>query len=217
MAITLDQTIEQKQQSWLSAKLSQPDLLGADRRRPRLHLPVVCHRLLRDHEEPLQHHPQRHLRRDHRARHDAGDHHRRHRPVGRLGAVPVQHGAGGRHACRLQHRGRHRRVDRHRAAGRRLQRRADRLSRLSALRGDARHAVDRPQPGDGRLQQHGGLPVRARPRQAAGARRRRLVLRHRQPGALHDRAGAHHRLRAALDQVRPPCLSPSAATSTRRR
>ena len=67
---------------------------------------------------------------------------------------------GGHHACRLQHRGRHRRLARHRARRRRLQRRADRLSRLSALRGDARHAVDRPQPGDGRLQQHRRLPVR---------------------------------------------------------
>ena len=40
----------------------------------------------------------------------------------------------------------------------------------------------------------------------SGAGRRRLGLRHRQSGALHDRAGADHRLRAALDQVRPPCL-----------
>ena len=124
---------------------------------------------------------------------------------------------GGRHACRLRHRGRHRRLDRHGAGHRRLQRDPDRLSRLSAFRGDARHAVDRPQPGDGRLQQHGGLPVRSRPRQAAGAWRRRLAVRHRQPRALHDRAGADHRLRAALDQIRPPHLSPSAATSTRRR
>ena len=98
---------------WLTWLTSQPDLLGADRGHPGLRLPVVRDRLLRDLEEPLQHHPQRHLRRDHRARHDDGDHHRRHRPVGRLGAVPVQHGAGGRHACRLQHRGRHRRLDRH--------------------------------------------------------------------------------------------------------
>ena len=127
------------------------------------------------------------------------------------------HGAGRDHACRLQHRGRHRRLDRHGAAHRRLQRHADRLSRLSALRGDARHAVDRAQPGDGRVQQHRGLPVRPRPRQAAGARRRRLAVRHRQSGALHDRAGADHRLRAALDASSAGTSSPSAATSMRRR
>jgi len=49
------------------------------------------------------------VRRDHRAGDDDCDHHRRHRSVGRLGAVPVQHDSRGRDACRLQHRGRHRR------------------------------------------------------------------------------------------------------------
>ena len=53
-----------------------------------------------------------------------------------------------------------------RAGHRRHQRRADRLSRHSAIRGDARHAVDRAQPRDGRLQQHSGVPVRAGSRQA---------------------------------------------------
>ncbi len=41
-----------------------------------------------------------------------GDHHRGHRPLGRLGAVPVQHGSRGGDACRLQYRGRHRRLAR---------------------------------------------------------------------------------------------------------
>ena len=207
MAITLDQTIAQKQHSWVSA------LLGSQTFWVLIAVILAClflslrDRRLRDAEEPLQHHPQRHLRRHHRARHDDGDHHRRHRPVGRLGALPVQHGAR-RSRCMPATASRSASPPRSRTAlrRRRLQRRADRLSRLSALRGDARHAVDRAQPGDGRLQQHRGLPVRARPRQAAGARRRRLAVRHRQPGALHDRAGADHRLRAALDQVRPPCL-----------
>ena len=87
-----------------------------------------------------------------------------------------------------------------------LQRRADRLSGLPAVRRHARHAVDRAQPGDGRVQQYRRLSVRTGSRQASGAGRRRVVLRHRQPGALHDRAGAVDRLRAALDQIRPLCL-----------
>ena len=108
MAITLDQTIAHKQHSWLAGVLNSQTFWVLIAVIARLHLPVLRHRLLRHHEEPLQHHPQRHLRRDHRARHDAGHHHRRHRPVGRLGAVPVQHGPRRHHACRLRHRGRHR-------------------------------------------------------------------------------------------------------------
>ena len=115
----------------------------------------------------LQRHPQLHLRRDHCARDDDRDHHRRHRSVGRFGAVPVQHDPRGRDACRLQHRGRHRRLARNGAADRRDQRRADRLSGYPAVCGHARHAVDRAQPRDGRLQQHRGVPVRSGSRQAA--------------------------------------------------
>ena len=63
-----------------------------------------------------------------------------------------------------------------RAAHRRLQRRADRLCGHAAFRGDARHAVHRAQPGDGRLQQHRRIPVRPRSRQAAVPGRRRLVF-----------------------------------------
>ena len=48
------------------------------------------------------------------------------------------------------HLGRHRRLGGDGAGRRRVQRRAGRLFRLSALRRDARHAVDRAQPGDGR-------------------------------------------------------------------
>ena len=138
----------------------QPDVLGSGRRHPRLHLPVLCHRLLRDDEEPLQHHPQRHFRRDHCAWHDAGHHHRRHRPVGWLGALPcsmvlavvmhagysIEVGIAASIGTALLDRG--------------FQRDPDCLSRLSTFRGHARHAVDRAQPGDGRIQQHGRLPVR---------------------------------------------------------
>ena len=71
MAVTLDQTIEQKQHTWLSSLLEQPGLLGADRDDRRLRVPDLRDRRLPDLEEPLQHHPQLHLHRDHRARHDA--------------------------------------------------------------------------------------------------------------------------------------------------
>ena len=152
-----------------------PDLLGVPGARRRLHFSDLCDQFLRDPEQSLQHHPQLHLRRDHRARHDDRDHHRRHRSVGRLGALPLQHDSGRGHARRLQHRDRHRRCDRHGAARRRRQRRADRLCRHSAVCRDARHAVDRPIAGDGRLQQHRRVPVRPRPRQAPVPRRRRAV------------------------------------------
>ena len=55
-------------------------------------------------------------------------------------------------------------------ARRRLQRRADRLSRHAAVRGDAGHDVDRPQSRDGDVQQHGGVPVRSRPRRSSARR-----------------------------------------------
>ena len=42
--------------------------------------------------QPLQRLPQLRLCRDHGARHDGGDHHRRHRPLGRLGALLCRHG-----------------------------------------------------------------------------------------------------------------------------
>ena len=203
MEIQFDDNIKRAQISAAHLADLAAGLLGLGRGHPGLHFPVVCDQLVRDLEQPLQHHPQLHLRRDHRARHDDGDHHRRHRSVGRLGAVPVQHGPRGRDACRLQHRGRHRRLARHGAGDRRVQRRADRLSGYPAVCGHARHAVDRAQPGDGRLQQHRGVPVRPGPRQAAVPRRRRLAVRHRQPRDLHARAGAADRLRAALDPIRP--------------
>ena len=166
-------------------------------------LPVIRHQFLRHIEQSLQRHPQLHLCRGDRARHDDRDHHRRHRSLGRLGALPVQHDSRRRHACRLLHRGRHRGVAGDRAGDRRHQRRADRLSRDSAVRGDARHAVDRAQPGHGRLQQHRRVPVRSGPRQAVVSRRRRLAVRDRQSGHLHAGARADHRLRAALHPIRP--------------
>ena len=142
-------------------------LLGLGRSHPGLHLPVVCDQLVCDLEQHLQRRPQLHLRRDHCARDDDRDHHRRHRSVGRLGAVPVQHDSRGRHACRLQHRGRHRRLARNGVADRRDQRRADRLSGYPAVCGHAGHAVDRAESRDGRVQQHRGVPVRSGSRQAA--------------------------------------------------
>ena len=170
--VALDREIAKRQGSWLVFGAEQPGALGPRRDRGRVPVPLLRHRRFRHGEELLQHHAKLHLRRDHRARHDRRDHHRGHRPVGRLGAVPVQHGAGGDDACRLGHRGGDRRRDRHGARGRRLQRGADRLFRLPVLRGDARDAVGRAQPGDGRVEQHRRLPVRARPREAARARRR---------------------------------------------
>ena len=217
MAVTLDQTIAQKQHNWLVAAAQQPDLLGAHR----------------DHRSPAS---------SCRFATDAFATSKNLYNITRnftfiaiialgmtmviitggidlsrrLGALPLLHGAGGDHARGLQHLGRDRRLDRDRAGRRRLQRRPDRLSRLSALRGDARHAVDRAQPRDGAVEQHRGLPVRARPRQAAGARRRR-DLRHRQPGDLHGGAGAASPASCCAGPGSAAISSPSAATSRRRR
>ena len=168
MAATIDDHIGQPPAQLAELDHLAPDLLGADRGGARLHLPVIRHRQLRHLEQSLQRHAQLHLRRGDRARHDHRHHHRRHRSLGRLGALPLQHGAGGNDACRLLDRGRHRRLARHGARHRRGQRRPHRLCRHAALRGDARHAVDRPQPRHGRLQQHRRVPVRPRSRQAAG-------------------------------------------------
>ena len=42
------------------------------------------------------------------------------------------------------------------------------------------------------------------------------TFRYRQSRSLHDRAGAHNRLCLALDEVRPPYITPLAAMNTRR-
>ncbi len=98
------------------------------------------------------------------------------------------------------------RIDRHGSCRRRNQRRPDRLYRPATLRGDARHAVDRAQPCDGRLGQHRGVRVRTRSRYPAGARGRGMVLRDRQSGDVHDRPRPADRLRPALDALRPLSL-----------
>ena len=113
----------------------------------------------------LQHHPQLRLHRHHGARHDRGDHHRRHRPsvgsiMGLVGVVarpdaarPASPGAlaivAGLAAGVV--------------AGAR-QRRADRLCRPVALRGDARHAVDRALARGGAVAEQDDLRFRPRRR-----------------------------------------------------
>ena len=139
---------------------------------------------LRQHRELLQHHPQLRVHRHHGARHDDGDRHRRHRSVGRLGD-----GAGG-HRRRPRAAGRGTvvagdgRRARHRLRRRRGERRADRLARPAALRGDARHAVDRPLARRGAVAEQDDL--RFRPRRGHDLRDRR------RPGAGHrqSRLGA---------------------------
>ncbi len=147
-------------------------------------------------------------------RHDRRHHHRRHRPLGRRGAGAVGH--GDRHDDERRH------VDlaggtagaRRVAAGRRVQRRADRLRRRAAVRRDAGHAVDRAQPGDGAVGQPDGLPVRPRPAEAPGARRRlrrpAAAAARRdpraEPGAVPARAAGDHRVRVSLDAMGPPPL-----------
>ena len=72
-----------------AAAVSQPGVLGdggAARHLRRDELAAAGR--LRHRRQFLQHHPQLRLHRHHGARHDGGDHHRRHRPVGRLGHGP---------------------------------------------------------------------------------------------------------------------------------
>ena len=98
------------------------------------------------------------------------------------------------------------------AAGGCDQRRDDRLRRRAAVRGDAGHAVDRAQPGDGAVGQPHGLPVRPRPAEAAGARRRlrrpaAAAARcdpHPEPGAVSAGAAGDHRVRVPLHALGPP-------------
>ena len=143
MAITLDQTIAQKQHSWLAPHRGQPDFLGS------VAVLLACIFLSFATDSFATTKNLYNITRNVTFV-----------AIIALGMtlviitggidlsvgsvlVPVQHGAGRHDACRLRHRGRHRRRDRHCPDHRRLQRRADRLSRLSALRRDARHAVDR--------------------------------------------------------------------------
>ena len=150
-----------------------PSFLGFARGMLCLYFPVFRDQFVRNLEQHFQCRPQLYLCRGHRAGHDDCDHYRRHRPIGRLGTLPVQHDSRRRHACRLQHRGRHRGIAWNGAADRRDQWRADRISGDPAVRRHARHAVDRTQPGDGRIQQHRRVPVRTRSRQAVVSRWRR--------------------------------------------
>ena len=79
--------------------------------------------------------------------HDGGDHLRRHRSVGRLDPLPLGDGAGVvMNAGYLRSGVGIAAAARRSLAGWTDQRRPDRLCRDSALRGHARHAVDRPQP-----------------------------------------------------------------------
>ena len=150
MAVTLDQTIAQKQHSWLSCDAQQPDILGADRDR---RSPACSCRFATDAFATSKN--LYNITRNFTFI-----------AIIALGMTMVIITGGidlsvGSVLCLCSmvlavtmHAGYsievgHRRVDADRAGGRCLQRRADRLSRLSALRGDARHAVDRPQPGDG--------------------------------------------------------------------
>ena len=202
MAVELDVPVQQNEHTWLSWLASRQAFwvfLALVAACIFLH---ICDQFLRHPQQSVQHHAQFHLCRDHLARHDDRDHHRGHRSFGRLGALPLQHDSGRGHAQRLQHRDRHRRFDRHGAPRRRGQRSADRLCRHSAVRRHARHAVLRPIARDGRLQQHRRFPVRPRSCQASVSRRRRVSVRHFEPGHLYDRAGAHHRLHPALDAIR---------------
>jgi len=63
--------------------------------------------------------------------------------------------------------------------------------------------VDRAQPGDGRIQQHRGVPVRAGSGQALFPRRRALLFGIANPSHLYARARASDRIPAALHQIRP--------------
>ena len=129
-------------------------------------------------------------------RHDGRHHHRRHRPFGRLGPLPDRHGRRHDDERRLLDLDRAARGAGRRGVHRRGQRRADRLCRHAALRGDARHDVARAQRRHGDVEQHHGVRFRPRPRQVHRPRRRldaRLVRAARGTGSAPT-AGSARRL-----------------------
>ena len=150
--------LDAREKTFARENLRQPGVLGrsgapADLRGDELRRAGLLQR-----RQFLRHHPQLRLYRRDGAWHDAGDHHRRHRSVGRLDDGPggdrLRHRpaqAADRLYAGLVERGG---VDAHLVdgagggpgggrAGRLGQRRAHRLSRPAALRGDAGHAVGR--------------------------------------------------------------------------
>ena len=108
----------------------------------------------------------------HRARHDRGDHHRRHRSLGRLRPLPDRHGRRHDDERRLLDlggaAGRARRCSHHR----RRERGPDRLCRHAAFRGHARHDVAGEKRCDGDVEQHDGVRLRPRPRKVHRSWRR---------------------------------------------
>ena len=106
-----------------------------------------------------QHDPQLRALRHHGARHDGGDHHRRHRSFRRLGHGPRGHRRravphlGISLVCRLRH------GTGGRPGLRRVQRFLRRLCRHAVLRGDAGHDVDCPLIGGGVFRQPDALQI----------------------------------------------------------
>ena len=136
---------------------------------------------LRQHGEFLQYHAQFRLHRHHGAWHDDGHCDRRHRPVGRLGDGPRRDRrrlglAGWRTVVAGDERGAG-----NRPCHRRGERGADRLARSAAIRGDTRHAVDRPLACGGAVAEQDDLRLRPGCRHDLRDRRR-TGARHRQSG-----------------------------------
>ncbi len=146
---------------------------------------------------------------------DVGDHHRRHRSLGRLRDGAGRHCHGAHASGWLSAMGGRRRGDGGGAHLRPRQRLRDRQVQALAIRRDADHAVGGAQPGAGVVQQQDDLHIRTR-REAFRRTGRRQSVRH--PFRRHrngaDRGRPHDRSRQ--HKLGADTSTPSAATSRRR-